>query len=230
MTQLTVAAAPVRVHCAGRTDTGVHGFGQVIHFDPGVSRSSKSWVMGVNGQLPADIRIHWAVPVDEDFHARHSATARRYRYLIANSPVRPALMCRQLSWHRYPLDAKRMHLAAQGLLGEQDFSAFRAATCQSKSPMREVQEVSVERDGDLVIIDIRANAFLHHMVRNIAGSLMAVGSGRREVSWIGELLAGRDRKQAADTAPPEGLYLVEISYPERFGLPLTPFGPLPLRP
>jgi tRNA pseudouridine38-40 synthase len=221
-----VAASRVRVHCAGRTDTGVHGFAQIVHFVAPAMRSSKSWVFGTNANLPPVVRVHWAIPVAEEFHARFSATARRYRYIIANTPVRPALQFGQLSWCRHPLDAGVMDGAARGLLGEQDFSAFRAASCQSTTPMREVQELGVSRVGELVVIDIKANAFLHHMVRNIAGSLMAVGTGRREPGWIHELLAGRDRRLAADTAAPDGLYLVEVEYPERFGLPPTPFGPL----
>ncbi|WP_222711504.1 tRNA pseudouridine(38-40) synthase TruA [Parahaliea aestuarii] len=221
-----VANAPVRVHCAGRTDTGVHGHNQIVHFDSPVSRSPKAWVLGGNANLPFDVRLHWAVPVAGEFHARFSATARRYRYIIANTPVRPAHLGGQVTWQRRPLDVGLMHSEAQCLLGEQDFSAFRAAACQSNSPFRNVHSVSVERRGALLVIDIRANAFLHHMVRNIAGSLMAVGSGRAPAGWLAQLLAGRDRTVAADTAPPDGLYLVDVSYPGHFGLPATPAGPL----
>ena len=225
-----VAGRPVRVHCAGRTDTGVHGHGQLIHFDAPVERSPKSWVLGANANLPYSVRLHWAVPVPGEFHARFSALARRYRYLIANTPVRPATLYRQVTWQRLPLDEQAMHGAARCLLGERDFSAFRAAACQSTTPMRNVHEISVWRRGDLVILDIRANAFLHHMVRNIAGSLIAVGIGRRERDWLSELMAGRDRTLAADTAPPDGLYLVEVVYPPKYGLPPTPYGPLLLGP
>jgi tRNA pseudouridine38-40 synthase len=221
-----VASAPVRVHCAGRTDTGVHGFGQIVHFDAPVQRSSKAWVLGGNANLPVDIRIHWAVAVIGEFHARFSALARRYRYVIANTPVRPALLHGQVTWQRRPLDEHAMHEAAQSLLGERDFSAFRAAGCQSRTPMRNVHSLAVCRRGDLVIIDVKANAFLHHMVRNIVGALMAVGYGRNEVGWIDELMAGRDRTLAAETAPPHGLYLVEVDYPAHYGLPQTPYGPL----
>jgi tRNA pseudouridine38-40 synthase len=221
-----VATTSVRVHCAGRTDTGVHGFGQIIHFDAPVQRSSKAWVMGGNANLPVDIRIHWAVPVVAEFHARFSALARRYRYVIANTPVRPALLFGQVSWQRRPLNEQAMHAAAQCLLGERDFSAFRAAGCQSKTPMRNVSSIDVSRRGDLIVVDIKANAFLHHMVRNIAGSLMAVGVGRKDVGWIDQLMAGRDRCAAAETAPPHGLYLVEVDYPAHYGLPRTPYGPL----
>lgn len=221
-----VAREPLRVHCAGRTDTGVHGFCQIIHFDAPAERSCKAWVMGGNANLPWNVRLHWAVPVAQDFHARFSATARRYRYIIANTPIRPALHQGQISWYRRNLDARAMNAAAQDLLGEQDFSAFRAASCQSSSPMRNVQAVSVYRRAELVIIDIQANAFLHHMVRNIAGSLMAIGNGRQPEGWIAQLLRGRDRTVAADTAAAAGLYLVDVEYPPRFALPQTPFGPM----
>jgi tRNA pseudouridine38-40 synthase len=222
----SVASLPVRVHCAGRTDTGVHGFAQIIHFETPVVRSCKAWVLGGNANLPFDVRVHWAVPVANEFHARFSAVARRYRYVIANTPVRPALLHRHLTWQRRPLDELAMQAAAGCLLGEQDFSAFRAASCQSQTPMRNVHSIDVSRRGELVVVDIKANAFLHHMVRNIAGSLIAVGCGRRAVGWIAQLLAGRDRTVAADTAPPHGLYLVEVEYPANFGLPVTPYGPL----
>lgn len=221
-----VAAGELRVHCAGRTDTGVHGFGQVVHFDPPVARSPKAWVLGTNANLPFDVRVHWAVAVSPSFHARFAAVSRRYRYIIANTPVRPAHLVGQVSWQRHPLDAKLMHREAQCLLGERDFSAFRAAACQSTSPFRNVHSISVTRRGSLVVIDIRANAFLHHMVRNIAGSLMALGSGRQPPGWLAALLAGGDRTAAAETAPPDGLYLVDVGYPEHFGLPPTPEGPL----
>jgi tRNA pseudouridine38-40 synthase len=222
----TVASTSVRLHCAGRTDSGVHAFSQIIHFDAPVTRSSKAWVIGGNANLPRDIRIHWAVPVVSEFHARFSAQARRYRYVIANTPIRPALLHAQVTWHRRVLDAKAMHTAAQALLGECDFSAFRAASCQSNTPMRNVQFIEVKRGGDLVTLDILANAFLYHMVRNIAGALLAVGDGRKPVSWIAELLAGRLRSVGAETAPPGGLYLVDVQYPVRFGLPPTPYGPM----
>ena len=217
---------PIRVHCAGRTDTGVHGFCQVIHFDAPVSRSAKAWVLGGNANLPEDIRLHWSVPVPGEFHARFTATARRYRYVIVNSPVRPALLAGQVTWQRRPLDADVMHRESQCLLGEQDFSCFRAAACQSNSPMRNVSSVDVSRFGELVVIDIKANAFLHHMVRNIAGSLMAVGAGRKPPGWCAELLRRGERALAADTAPAAGLYLVDVEYPARYLLPVTPYGPL----
>lgn len=221
-----VAAVPVRVHCAGRTDTGVHGHAQIIHFDAPVERAAKAWVLGANAALPRDIRVHWAVPVAEEFHARFSALSRRYCYVIANALVRPAMLIGQVTWHRYLLDEKSMHREAQALLGEQDFSAFRAAACQSTTPMRKVQQVSVRRVGQLVVVEIKANAFLHHMVRNIVGSLLAVGSGRQAEGWIAQLLQQGDRTLAADTAPPDGLYLAEVEYPAQFSLPATPPGPV----
>lgn len=221
-----IAAEPLRVHCAGRTDTGVHAFAQVIHFDAPVARSCKAWVMGGNAALPKDVRIHWAVPVTSAFHARFSAEARCYRYLIANTPIEPALLRKQVTWHRRPLDAQSMHAAAQPLRGELDFSAFRAAACQSNSPMRHVRSISVRRYRELIVLEIVANAFLHHMVRNIAGALIAVGDGRRPVEWIRELLEGGDRTVGADTAPSSGLYLADVEYPSQFGLPATPYGPL----
>jgi tRNA pseudouridine38-40 synthase len=220
-----VAGEPLRVHCAGRTDTGVHAVGQIVHFDAPVVRSCKSWVLGTNANLPVDIRVQWAVPVNSEFDARFSARSRRYRYVIANTPVRPALQSRQITWQRRPLDAQAMHSAAQNLLGERDFSAFRAASCQSASAMRNVHFLRVSRSGALIIVDIQANAFLHHMVRNIVGSLMAVGAGTRGVEWISQLLESRDRTAAADTASPHGLYLMEVDYSPDYELPKGSSGP-----
>ena len=220
-----VADHPLRVHCAGRTDTGVHGYGQVVHFDAPVQRSSKAWVMGTNASLPADVRVHWAVPVANDFHARFSALSRCYRYVIANMAVRPALLSGLVTWHRFTLDAEKMQLAGEHLLGERDFSAFRAAACQSTTPMRNVQALQVSRSGDIVTVDIRANAFLHHMVRNIVGALLLVGSGRKPGEWIAQLMEEGDRTRAADTAPADGLYLVDVEYPGHFGLPASGPGP-----
>jgi len=222
----SVASDGIRVHCAGRTDAGVHGHAQIVHFDTPVRRAPKAWVLGANATLPPDIRVHWAVPVDREFHARFSATARRYRYVIANTPIRPAMLTGQVTWYRYPLDEDLMHREAQYLLGEQDFSAFRAAACQSSTAMRNVYTLTVSRRGNLVVVDVKANAFLHHMVRNIVGSLIAVGSGRQPAGWIGQLLRGRDRTAAAETAAPDGLYLVEVDYPPGFGLPPIPYGPI----
>ena len=221
----SIAAAPVRIHCAGRTDTGVHAHCQVVHFDAPTERAPRAWVLGVNAALPEDIRVHWAQPVAADFHARFSATARRYRYLVVDSHVRPALLSHLVTGHRRPLDVVTMHNAAQALLGEHDFSAFRAASCQSSSPMRNVTELCVYRRGVFAVIEVYANAFLHHMVRNIAGSLLAVGDGRQPEGWIAALLQEGDRRAAAQTAAASGLYLAEVGYPAEFGLPATPFGP-----
>jgi len=220
-----IAGVPLRTVCAGRTDTGVHAFSQVIHFDDPVGRSPKAWVMGTNRHLPADIRIHWAVPVATEFHARFSATSRRYRYIICNTDQRPALLDGLVAWERRPLDVAVMNEAAQCLLGEQDFSAFRAAHCQASTPMRCVSACSVESRQQRVVIDVTANAFLYHMVRNIAGSLIAVGLGAQSVDDFRSVLMGRDRSAAGDTAPAEGLYLVQVGYADAFALPIIPEGP-----
>jgi tRNA pseudouridine38-40 synthase len=221
-----VANQPVRVHCAGRTDAGVHATSQAVHFESANPREPRSWLRGCNANLPAAVAVREAREVPAEFHARFSALSRRYRYLIYNSPVRPALGAGYLTWVRHPLDVSRMHEAAQVLLGEQDFSSFRAAACQSSTPMRRVDFVDVRRKGELVAIDIQANAFLHHMVRNIAGTLIAVGKGLHEPDWVSELLAMRDRTRAPDTAPPCGLYLVGVEYPDHFGLETPLPGPV----
>jgi len=216
-----VANQALRVHCAGRTDTGVHGLGQVIHFDSPVERSMYSWVFGANANLPADVSILWAQEVDDAFHARFSARRRGYRYVIFNRRIRPAVTARHLSWEYRPLDEQRMAQAARHLLGEHDFSSFRAYACQAKHPVRTIHELIVQRDGERVIIDIEANAFLHHMVRNIAGVLMTIGAGEREAAWIDEVLAARDRQLGGVTAPPQGLTLMSVGYPEEFSLPVA---------
>lgn len=213
-----IAAQPLRVHCAGRTDTGVHATAQWVHFDQPVERSIKSWIVGGNAQLPPEVRIADGVAVPDDFHARHSASARRYDYVIANTPTAPALWARRALWVRDRLDGERMHRALQALLGEQDFSAFRAASCQSRTPMRFMESTLVQRHGDYLQLRLVANAFLHHMVRNIVGSTLEVGLGRQPESWLGELLAGRDRTRAAATAGPQGLYLTGVRYPDNFAI------------
>ena len=220
-----VADEPVSLVCAGRTDTGVHATHQVIHFDTNSVRSSRGWVMGANTFLDDDIAVHAVRAVPESFHARYSASARRYRYLIYNSSNRPALFRTSLTWNYRPLDAELMHEAAQVLVGEHDFSSFRAAGCQSNTPFRNVHSVQVQRRGRLVMIDIQANAFLHHMVRNIAGVLMAVGCGKQPASWVGELLEHRDRKLGGATAPAYGLYFVDVTYDPSYGLPSSHLGP-----
>ena len=223
----TVAGVSVATR-AGRTDTGVHGFAQIIHFDDPVGRSTKAWVLGVNRHLPETVRVHWALPTSSEFHARFSATARHYRYLLCNSPVRPATLNGLVTWYRHSLDLAAMNVAAQRLLGEHDFSAFRAASCQASNPHRSVSACDVHRRGALVFVDITANAFLHHMVRNIVGSLLAVGTATRSVEWFEQVLKSRDRNLAAETAPADGLYLARVDYPDTFGLPQTPEGPTAL--
>lgn len=215
----SVADTPVKSVCAGRTDAGVHALAQVIHFDSPVERAPHAWVLGANSNLPGDVSVRWAKPVSEDFHARYSAIRRYYRYLIQNRRERPALLRRRAAWERAPLDAERMQAAGEHLLGEHDFSSFRAAGCQAKSPVRTVMSLEVSRRGSLVFIDIAANAFLQHMVRNVAGVLVEIGTGKRKPEWARELLAERDRTLGAVTAPPEGLYLSRIDYPAQYALP-----------
>jgi tRNA pseudouridine38-40 synthase len=212
-----IADHDVKVFCAGRTDAGVHATEQVIHFDTRAERPDKAWIEGVNTHLPADIRSQWCSRVDGNFHARYSAVARTYRYFIWNQPVAPATGRHLLTWERRPLHEGDMHAAAQLLLGENDFSAFRSAACQSHTPWRCVDSVSVQRSGALVIMEITANAFLHHMVRNIVGVLLEIGAGEQDVDWARRLLEGRDRTLAAKTAAPNGLYLYRVTYPQ--GLP-----------
>lgn len=220
-----VADQPVDLVCAGRTDAGVHASYQVAHFETSSVRSLRSWVMGINTASPGDIAVHWAGQGITDFHARFSAVYRRYRYIIYNHPVRPGIQQGQVSWLYRPLDDRRMHDAAQFLAGEHDFSAFRAAGCQSRSPIRFLEAISVTRKGHFVVVDVQANAFLHHMVRNIAGALIAVGTDQERVEWIREILESRDRRLAGVTAPPYGLYLVDVGYPGGFGIPAAECGP-----
>lgn len=220
-----VAAAPISVMCAGRTDAGVHGSGQVVHFDTPVQRPLKAWVMGANANLPADISVTWAQPMPDDFHARFSAVARRYRYVIYNDPVRPAHMAEEVTWNHRPLEISRMREAAALLVGSHDFTSFRAVQCQAKSPIKTVHHLEVIEHGRFIVLDVRANAFLHHMVRNFAGLLMTIGAGEREPSWAGEVLEARDRRAGGVTAHPYGLYLVRVEYPSRFTLPERYLGP-----
>lgn len=214
-----VADGPVATVCAGRTDAGVHAIAQVVHFDSVAKRAPHEWVMGTNSNLPGDVSVRWANPVAEPFHARYSAVYRYYRYVILNRRQRPALLRLRAAWERSPLQVAAMRAAAEYLLGEQDFSSFRAAGCQAKSAVRNVVGLEVHRRGDLVFIDIAANGFLQHMVRNVAGVLIEVGKGKREPAWAKELLEARDRTRAAATAPPQGLYLSRIDYPPEHGLP-----------
>jgi tRNA pseudouridine38-40 synthase len=214
-----VADSPVECTCAGRTDAGVHASGQVLHFDSDAARSERAWRLGANTYLPDDISVLWVREVPEQFHARFSATARSYRYVVLNRDSRPALATGRATWERRPLDAALMHDSAQVLVGEHDFSAFRAIECQSKSPVRLVERVAVTRNCEWLHLDITANAFLHHMVRNVAGLLMSVGQGESPPERVAQVLASRDRRTSAATAPPDGLYLVAVRYPAEFGLP-----------
>ncbi|RUO30493.1 tRNA pseudouridine(38-40) synthase TruA [Aliidiomarina sanyensis] len=221
-----VANESISVVCAGRTDAGVHATGQVVHFDTTQLRAMQAWTMGANSNLPKDIAVRWASGVSDDFNARFSATARRYRYVIYNRTLRPGILQAGVTHVYGELDAKRMHRAAQCLLGEQDFTSFRAAQCQSNSPYRNVHHITVQRIADYVVVDVQANAFVHHMVRNIVGSLIVIGKGEQPEQWLAEVLAAKDRTQAAATAKPHGLYLVDVLYPESIGLPRSTLGPL----
>jgi len=225
-----VANHPVTVHCAGRTDTGVHAHCQVVHFDTDAERSERSWVLGTNTHLHPGISVLWVRQADSAFHARFSATRRRYRYRMLNRWVRPAIQRGRVAWIRQPLDARLMHEAAQALLGEHDFSSFRAVGCQANTPVRRIHHLCVTRQGAEVIIDIEANAFVYHMVRNIAGTLIPVGKGERAVSWPGEVLTAADRTLAGPTAPAEGLYFVAPSYPDYPHLPVDRDIDFPPRP
>ena len=225
-----VADHPVTLVCAGRTDTGVHGTGQVVHFDCAVDRGEKAWLRGTNSLLPRSLRILWAQSVPKTFHARFTALSRRYYYVIYDDPVEPAIMAGHLTHTRDTLDIHAMHEAGQFLLGERDFTSFRAAGCQSRTPFRNVMHLKVTRHHRFIVLDIQANAFLQHMVRNIAGTLMEIGTGRRPVQWASEVLEARDRRVAAKTASPFGLYLVAVHYPGEFALPCLPAGPAFLQP
>ncbi len=220
-----VANHPVSVICAGRTDAGVHGSRQIIHFDTTSVRSERGWVYGCNTNLPDTIAMRWVKPVSVDFHARFSALARRYRYVIYNNPIRPAHLSRGVTWNYRPLDVERMRAAARFLIGEHDFTSYRAVQCQAKNPVRTIQHLEIHRFGDLIVLDVKANAFLHHMIRNIAGVLMAIGCGKREPEWAQEVLEARDRSVGGVTAPPWGLYFVDVKYPAEFDLPDEPLGP-----
>lgn len=217
-----VAAGKVTTHCAGRTDAGVHALEQVAHFDTDTRRECRQWVMGINANLPDDVRVLWAKEASPAFHARYSAIARYYRYVILNRPMRSAFYRSQVTWCYYPLDEAKMQAAAKHLIGSHDFSSFRAQGCQSKSPCRIMHFIRVSREHDRVIIELSANAFLHHMVRNIAGVLLEIGTGKKPPEWAGELLELRDRKKGGVTAPSDGLYLGGVCYPPEFGLPKDP--------
>jgi len=224
-----VADHPVSVTCAGRTDTGVHAWCQVIHFDSDAVRAPRSWLLGVNSNLPETVAAIWLRPVPDEFHARFSALARSYQYRIINRWLRPAIERNRVAWYRHPLNADAMHDAAQALLGEHDFSSFRSAGCKANHPVRELQAIHVARQGDQVILDITANGFLYHMVRNIAGTLMAIGQGEQPVEWMAGVLEARDRRVAGGTASPAGLYFAGVRYPKAYAIPTAP-EPFPGKP
>jgi tRNA pseudouridine38-40 synthase len=220
-----VADHPVRVHCAGRTDAGVHALWQVIHFDTPAVREPRSWVLGANVHLPRRVALLWARRIREDFHARFSAVNRSYRYVILNRATRPGVLSGRVTWERRPLSDEAMHAAGQALVGTHDFSSFRALGCQARSPVRTLSRLEVSRNGDIVELEVTANAFLHHMVRNIAGVLLAIGTGDRSVSWAREVLEHRDRTRGGVTARPDGLYFADVRYPGVYGLPVADCGP-----
>jgi tRNA pseudouridine38-40 synthase len=214
-------AQPVGTICAGRTDTGVHALGQVVHIDTGVERRKESWVRGLNALLPDSIAVQWAQAVPDDFHARFSARSRSYIYLVRNARQRSPLMHGRAGWVYHTLDLARMREAAARLVGEHDFSSFRSSQCQAASPIRKLQSLDIIQHGDYFLFTFKANAFLHHMVRNLMGALLYVGQGRQEAAWMDDLLAQRDRRRAAPTFSPEGLYLAHVEYPCGFSLPIA---------
>lgn len=214
-----IAGERIGTMCAGRTDTGVHATVQVIHFDTAAERQDSAWVRGVNRHLPPSVAVRWAMQVADDFHARFCAQSRHYRYVLFNDPVRPALLAGRAGWFHVPLDVELMAEAVACLPGWHDFSAFRAAGCQAKSPVKLMHSASVKREGKCVVFDFHANAFLHHMIRNLVGALVYVGKGSHPPSWMAELLESRDRSRAAPTFPPDGLYLCGVEYPARWPLP-----------
>lgn len=221
-----VAGHPVGTICAGRTDAGVHALRQVVHFDSPARRPLSAWVRGVNAHLPQWLAVRSATAVSDDFHARYGAARRRYRYLLHRSPVRHPLLARRAGWTFRDPDLAVMREAAALLVGEHDFSAFRSAECQAASPVRRLEELSLREQGPFVVFTFTGNAFLHHMIRNLMGALLAVGEGRRAVAWIGEVLAGRDRRRSAATFAPDGLYFDGAQYDARFGVPSWGDDPL----
>ena len=214
-----VAGEQISVIAAGRTDTGVHALEQVVHFETQVERPLTAWVRGTNALLPGSIAVLWAHPVPDEFHARFSAHGRSYRYLLINRAVRPAIHAGKMGWFHAPLDVAAMQDASRHLLGKHDFSAFRAAQCQARSPVKQLHQLDISRHGEILVFDLSADAFLHHMVRNIIGCLVYVGKGKHPPSWLSEVLAGRERSLAAPTFAPDGLYLTRIRYEAKWGLP-----------
>jgi tRNA pseudouridine38-40 synthase len=217
-----VAGERVRLTCAGRTDAGVHALAQVAHFDCSAERPDNAWVRGTNAYLPESVAVRWAQPVDGEFHARFAARSRSYRYVLYNHPVRQAISARHVGWYHRPLDLANMKEAAAALLGEHDFSAFRSSECQAKTPVRHMESASVRRHGSYIIFDFTANAFLHHMIRNLVGCLVYIGKGKHPPQWLAELIAARDRRLAAPTFAADGLYLSGVRYEPRWALPAFP--------
>lgn len=222
-----IAGERIATVCAGRTDAGVHALAQVVHFDTAADRPESAWVRGSNALLPSTLAVTWATRVEPRFHARYSALGRSYRYVLLNHAVRPAADQGRVGWHHRPLALDKMRSAAQLLIGEHDFSAFRSAACQARSPVRQMRSLEIERRGDYLIFDLCANAFLYHMVRNIIGSLVYVGNGKHPPQWLGEVLAGRDRTHAAPTFDAAGLYLARVEYGAEWGLPQVSRAELP---
>ncbi|MCC7486108.1 MAG: tRNA pseudouridine(38-40) synthase TruA [Burkholderiales bacterium] len=214
-----IAGGPVATVCAGRTDAGVHGVAQVAHFDTTASRPDSAWVRGTNALLPPAVAVTWSREVSPDFHARYRVLSRTYRYLLLNRAVRAALGHGRAGWFHAPLELESMRAAARFVLGEHDFSAFRAAECQARSPVRTLLRCDLSRHGEWIVFDVSANAFLHHMVRNLVGALVEVGRGARPPEWIAQVLAGRDRRVAAPTFEAAGLYLMRVEYDPRWGVP-----------
>jgi tRNA pseudouridine38-40 synthase len=214
-----IGGMSIVVSAAGRTDTGVHATGQVIHADVPADRPISAWVRGVNSHLPDTVTVNWAVPVSTEFHARFRATGRAYRYLLLNRATRPGIEHGRVGWHHRPLSVEQMRRAAVALIGRHDFTSFRAAECQARTPVRDLRALAISRRGEYLVIDFEADAFLHHMVRNLVGSLVAVGNGSRPPEWIVEVLGARDRRQAAPTFAPDGLYLSAVTYDAHWGLP-----------
>lgn len=221
------ARVPIHTVVAGRTDTGVHGLGQVVHFDADLERAEFSWVRGTNAFLPTTVAVQWAKAMPETFHARFSASERTYYYVLHVHPVRSPLLAGRAGWIYTPLDLDAMREAAHCLIGEHDFSAFRSSECQAKTPIKHLHQIDIRSCGDLIHFRFRANAFLHHMVRNLMGCLIAVGRGRYPAEWLAEVLASRNRDRAAPTFMPEGLYLAQVGYPEAFAVPPAPLGSAP---
>jgi len=221
-----VANHDVKVVAAGRTDSGVHALQQVVHFDTDSQRDQRNWILGLNTHLPSDVNVIWAQPVDSDFSARFSAVSRRYRYLILNRVSRSAVHHKKMWWYFQSLDINLMQAAADLLVGHHDFSAFRAKECQAHNPVKTMEAISVTRQGDCIAIDVKAQSFLHHMVRNIVGVLVPIGEGKKPVSWALDVLESRNRAHGGVTSPPEGLYFVDVHYPVKYTLPTVSTFPV----